>query len=70
MKSHLVLARHILGAIDRIEQFSKDMSKDEFIENFLVQDGVMRNLEIIGDASRKIHAEVKAKSPEIPWKKI
>jgi uncharacterized protein with HEPN domain len=62
--------RHILGAIERIESYTKDMSEEDFMKNFLVQDGVMRNLEIIGEASKKISGGVKNQFSDIPWKQI
>jgi uncharacterized protein with HEPN domain len=70
MNSHQILATHILGAIDRIEQYTEGMSEQQFLDNFLVQDGVMRNIEIIAEASKKISDDVKKMFPEIPWRKI
>jgi len=61
---------HILGAIERIESYTKDLSEDDFMNNFLIQDGVIRNLEIIGEASKKISNSTKSKTADIPWKKI
>jgi uncharacterized protein with HEPN domain len=61
---------HILGAIERIESYTEAVSENDFMNNFLIQDGVMRNLEIIGEASKKLSREVKEMNPEIPWKKI
>jgi uncharacterized protein with HEPN domain len=46
------------------------MSEQQFLDNFLVQDGVMRNIEIIAEASKKISDDVKKMFPEIPWRKI
>ncbi len=40
------------------------------MNNFLIQDGVIRNLEIIGEASLRIARDVKDSCPGIPWKKI
>lgn len=45
---------HILDAIERIEKYVEDMNEIAFLENELVQDAVIRNLEIIGEASRNI----------------
>lgn len=70
MINSVVLIRHILGAIERIESYTRNISEDEFMKNFLIQDGVVRNLEIIGEASRKIESGIKDSSPNIPWKKI
>jgi uncharacterized protein with HEPN domain len=70
MNRDQVLVRHILGAVDRIEQYTNTLSKTDFFANYLVQDAVMRNLEIIGEACRSIRSEVKEKYPEIPWRSI
>jgi uncharacterized protein with HEPN domain len=70
MKSHQILCTHILGAIERIEQYTKGLSEREFLDNFLIQDGVMRNIEIIAEASKKIDVDVKDRFSEVPWRKI
>jgi uncharacterized protein with HEPN domain len=62
--------RHILEAIERIESYTKGISNEEFIKNFLIQDAVMRNLEIIGEASKKISQVIKARNTSVPWKKM
>lgn len=62
--------RHMLGAIERIRSYTENISEEEFLNNFLIQDGVIRNLEIIGEASKKITPEMKQATPEIPWKQI
>lgn len=62
--------RHMLGAIERIESYTKDLDERGFMSNFLIQDGVMRNLEIIGEASKRISIKTKEKFPLIPWKQI
>jgi uncharacterized protein with HEPN domain len=45
---------HILQAIDRIERYTADMSEHNFLGSELTQDAVIRNFEIIGEASRNI----------------
>jgi len=66
MKSHQTLAKHILDAIGQIEQYTLNIGKDEFLVNFMLQDAVVRKLEIIGEASRNISSDVKEKFPDIP----
>ncbi len=46
------------------------MSFQEFLQNELVQDGVARNLEIIGEAVKKIPKDIKKQKPEVEWRKI
>lgn len=45
---------HILEAIERIDQYVGDMSEVAFLGNAMVQDAVIRNIEIIGEASNNI----------------
>jgi uncharacterized protein with HEPN domain len=60
---------HILQAIDRIERYSSAVAKDAFLQNEMVQDAVIRNFEVIGEASHNIetrHPEFAAAHPELP----
>ena len=45
---------HILEAIQRIEEYVADLDEIAFIQNKLVQDAVIRNFEVIGEASHNI----------------
>ncbi len=60
----------ILRAIDKIESFVKGMTLNKFRKNELVVDAVVRNLEIIGEASKSIPIAVRHKYPDIPWMKM
>lgn len=60
---------HILESIERIERYTGDIDEAAFLGNQLVQDAVIRNLEIIGEASNNIekyHPEFAAAHPELP----
>ncbi len=65
-----VYLEDILGAIERIEKYIGDMDFDSFKENDLVQDAVIRNLEIIGEAVKNIPSEIKSRYPMVEWRKI
>ncbi len=60
----------ILECIDKIEEYTKEITQDDFYKNILVQDAVLRRLEIIGEAVKNIPQEFRAKYPNIPWKKM
>ena len=60
----------ILEAMDKIERYIKDLRYEEFVKNEMVVDAVIRNLEIIGEASRNIPEDAREKHPEIPWKRM
>ncbi len=60
---------HILEAIERIENYVSDMDEVTFLDNKLVQDAVIRNFEIIGEASHNIEKhfpDFVATHPELP----
>ncbi len=61
---------HIRDAIDLIEEFAKGMTEEDFVNNKLVQSAVIRQLEIIGEASRYISQETKNNYSNIPWRVI
>jgi uncharacterized protein with HEPN domain len=69
-KDDYVYLRHILDAIKRIEEYTKEVEYKDFTNNNLVQAGVMREIEIIGEATKRLSLEFKEKYPDIPWKKI
>ena len=62
--------QHILEAIARIQRYIDDIDEITFLDNELIQDAVIRNLEIIGEASRNInkhHPEYSEKHANIPF---
>ncbi len=64
------LLQDILEAIRRVGEYSKGLEYDQFVADTRTQDAVIRNLEIIGEATKKIPDEVKARLVEIPWHRI
>jgi len=70
MKRTKIFLLHILESIERIEDFTKGFSKDDFLQSEKTQDAVLRRLEIIGEAVKNISANFKKKHTEVEWKKI
>jgi len=54
----------------KLRNIQKNIRFKEFIANELIQDGVIRNLEIIGEAVKDIPEDIKSIYPNIEWKKI
>jgi uncharacterized protein with HEPN domain len=50
---------HIIDAIDRIEEYALNLTYESYLENYLNQDGFIRQLEIIGEASKRLSIETK-----------
>lgn len=70
MKNDLVYLRHILDAIAQIEAYVTGLSWGGFQESQLVQDAVIRQLGIIGEAARRVTSSVQKDHGEIPWSDI
>ncbi len=66
----LIRLEHIIDAVMLIEKFSKDISFDEFTEDLMAQNAIIRQLEIIGEASYHLTTETKRAIPEIEWNKL
>ena len=61
---------NIMDSIENIESFLKEISKESFFKDGLRQSAVIRQLEVIGEATKNIPDSFRKKYPEIPWKKI
>lgn len=62
---------HILQAIDNILEYTTGATLEGYLADRKTQDAVVRNLEVIGEASNNVvkhHAEFSAAHPEIPWR--
>jgi uncharacterized protein with HEPN domain len=62
--------QHILDAIAKIETYLQGIDEDTFYRQTLVQDGVIRQIEIIGEAVKHLSTELRAKYPHVPWEDI
>ncbi len=54
----------------KIAEYVDGVAEDAFKQNSLLQDAVVRNIEIIGEASKCLSSELRAASPQIEWKEI
>ncbi|MBC6421757.1 MAG: DUF86 domain-containing protein [Hormoscilla sp. SP5CHS1] len=61
--------RDILDRIQRIEAYTQG-GEEEFFQSLLIQDGVIRSFEVIGEAIKQLSAELRQSHPDIPWRKI
>lgn len=69
-KDDTVFLKHILDAIDLIETYLEDKSFVDFENYQMLQDAVIREIEIIGEATKNLSANLKNKYPEIPWRQM
>lgn len=69
MKKDLLYLRHISDSLEKIESYTSD-GRAAFMESPMAQDAVIRNFEIIGEATKRVSEEAKATEPDVPWKAV
>lgn len=65
-----VYLQHILDAIAKIDSYLQGVTEETFSQQSLVQDGVIRQLEIIGEAVKRVSDNLRSQQPQIPWQDI
>jgi uncharacterized protein with HEPN domain len=69
-KINILSLNDILDSILKIEQYTAGFSKEFFSDERKTQDAVVRNFEIIGEASKRASEELKTQYPLVNWKEI
>lgn len=69
-KSDQVYLIHVLRSINQILDYTHGISEKDFYKNHLIQDAVVRNFEIIGEATKQISKSTRDMYPYIEWKKM
>lgn len=64
------LLEDILISMKKIKSYVADLLYDDFVEDEKTQDAVIRNIEIIGEAVKRLSEDIKEKKQHIPWRKI
>ncbi|GAB4480472.1 MAG: DUF86 domain-containing protein [Anaerolineales bacterium] len=62
--------RHIYDATVRIAEYIQGVSEEQFWQTPLLQDGVIRQLEIIGEATKRLSRDLRQQYSEIPWQDV
>ena len=63
------MAKVELECIDRIDRYTHG-GREEFFREALIQDAVIRNMEIIGEAAKRVDDDYRTAHPQIPWRGI
>jgi uncharacterized protein with HEPN domain len=60
---------HIRDAIRAIDEYTRE-GRDQFFRDKRTQDAVIRNLEIVGEASKALSDDLRERTPSVPWRRI
>jgi len=69
MRDDLVYLHHIIDAVSSIEEYTAN-GREAFMASKMIQDAVIRNLEVIGEAVKNISPSFRNEHSGIPWKQI
>lgn len=69
-KDDRVYIDHILKSIDLLQDYISDKNQESFSFDNRTQDAVVRQLEIIGEATKRVSMEFRNKNPQIPWSEM
>ena len=61
---------HMLEAIERLQQYAGQLSREELESDVLRYYGIVKNIEIIGEAANMLTSNFKAAHPDTPWRDI
>lgn len=60
---------HVLEAVEKIDVITSKLTLKEFLDDWILQDAVIRNIEIIGETLNAVDNDLKSTYPIIPWAK-
>ena len=67
MSNDTVYLNHIFAAMEQIDRYTRGMSESEFLSRAMVQDAVVRQIELIGEAASSISVEFQNEHPKLQW---
>lgn len=70
MKNSFIYLEHILEAIRKIEMYVEKIDAAVFYDSYLIQDAVVRELQVIGEAAKRVDVAIKEDNPQVFWSKI
>jgi uncharacterized protein with HEPN domain len=69
MKGDRLYITNILECIERIESYIAE-GRDSFLQSRMVQDAVIRNFEVMGEATKRLSQELRSENSDIPWRQM
>jgi len=65
-----VYIKHIRDAILKIQSYTKKFSAASFKKDSIIQDAVIRQIEIIGEATKRLSDKIRSENDDVPWEDI
>ena len=69
-RDYKLYLQDIRECISQIEKYTKGISENEFGNNVMLQDAIVRRLEIIGEATKNLPRSLKEKNKHVPWTRM
>jgi uncharacterized protein with HEPN domain len=69
-RSGVLFLNDMLESIERIKEYTSGLTLEGFLIDRRTQDAVLRNLEILGEAARKLASAIRERYRDIPWAQI
>jgi uncharacterized protein with HEPN domain len=69
-RDNQLLVQDMLDSAIKIQDYTKDYSFEQFIDDDKTIDAVVRNFGIIGEAATRVHPDFQIENSQIPWKKL
>jgi uncharacterized protein with HEPN domain len=69
-RTYILFLEDIFEAMNRISEYLEGYDLKRFKKDYKTADAVIRNFEIIGEATRKLDERIKEKYPVVPWKEM
>jgi uncharacterized protein with HEPN domain len=66
-KDDSIYMEHIMSSLDKITSYISGHNQQSFLESDQTQDAVIRQLEVIGEATKRISKETSERNSDIPW---
>lgn len=60
----------VLESVDKIEEYTAGKEEQDFLDDTLLQDAVLRRLEVMGEAVKGMPGDVRKEHPDVPWNEI
>ena len=67
MKNNYTYLNHILTSISHIEEYTQGKNYEDLISGKMMQDAIIRQIEVIGEATSRLENDFKIKYSDVPW---